>query len=94
VGSRINHSTICILSHTHILKQFVLRVNNAPMGGALAVTPSKGYALKAAFRLLASGWMDDEGDYPLTYTFSADETLTLQSASPADSYRGGPDLSS
>jgi len=24
----------------------------------------------------------------LTYTFSADETLTLQSASPADSYRG------
>lgn len=52
------------------------------------MTPSKGYALKTAFRLLASGWTDDEGDYPLTYTFSAQETLTLQSASPADSYRG------
>lgn len=52
------------------------------------MTPSRGYALKTAFTLLASGWTDDEGDYPLTYSFSADETLTLQSASSANSYRG------
>ena len=44
--------------------------NSPPAGGALAVTPANGTELETVFTLQASGWTDDAGDLPLTYTFS------------------------
>ena len=44
--------------------------NSPPAGGALAVTPANGTELETVFNIAASGWTDDAGDLPLSYSFS------------------------
>merc|ERR1719199_1092184 len=44
--------------------------NSPPAGGALAVTPANGTELETVFSVAASGWTDDAGDLPLSYSFS------------------------
>ena len=44
--------------------------NSPPAEGALAVTPANGTELETVFSVAASGWTDDAGDLPLSYSFS------------------------
>jgi hypothetical protein len=54
-----------------------LLVNSPPTSGSLAVSPSTGYALTTSFLCLASGWVDDAEDLPLTYATFAPVTVIV-----------------
>lgn len=68
----------------------LVRMNRAPTGGSIIITPSTGTALNTTFLLVAPGWIDPEsaeqgiGDSVLTYTFlyrvgtAAPQTLQTQ----------------
>jgi hypothetical protein len=44
-------------------------LNRAPYSGQLVSDPTSGVVLDTIFRLSVSGWVDEEGDLPLTYEF-------------------------
>ena len=47
----------------------ILNMNSPPRDGILTVDPLSGTTLKDKFALVASSWVDDSDDYPLTYEF-------------------------
>ena len=59
------------LSNTFVaITEVVLTVNSPPIGGHTVVSPRKGKGLSTDFAMSTSGWSDDLGDYPLSYSFS------------------------
>jgi hypothetical protein len=48
-----------------------ITVNSPPHGGLMSVLPSVGTTLDTLFAISTSYWVDDIGDYPLTYLFTA-----------------------
>jgi hypothetical protein len=51
--------------------QVWVRVNRPPSNGNCSVTPRKGVALTTSFNLACNNWIDAEGQYPLSYSFTA-----------------------
>ena len=49
--------------------QINVTVNNPPNGGALIVTPLSGVEDTTQFTLQAIGWIDSDGNFPLSYRF-------------------------
>ena len=47
--------------------QVYFSVNYPPTSGSATLSPLSGVALSTVFNVLASGWEDVEGDYPLSY---------------------------
>jgi hypothetical protein len=51
--------------------QVWVHVNHPPSGGNCSVTPTAGVALTTTFAVACRHWMDAEGHYPLSYSFTA-----------------------
>jgi len=47
----------------------VIRMNTAPYGGTLSVSPKGGFAMTSFYTLSAFSWTDDIEDFPLQYVF-------------------------
>ena len=50
------------------MAEILVRINDAPLGGTLSVTPFAGFALNTTFQMVTHSWLDD--NLPLLYTFS------------------------
>jgi hypothetical protein len=59
------------VSSSHSVLQIIVRVNYPPSSGNCTAQPTSGTALVTDFVLRCARWTDQEGHYPLTYTFSA-----------------------
>ena len=57
-------------SNTKAIAAVTVTMNEAPTGGALAVTPTTGTALNTTFFFQTSGWDDDVEDFPLSFVFA------------------------
>lgn len=78
--------------------QVWVRVNRPPSNGNCTVIPRKGVALTTSFNLGCKNWIDAEGQYPLSYGFTAYRSgryvITRSYATPARAYlRTGDTLS-
>jgi len=56
--------------------QVSVKINSPPFGGILLVTPSSGEAITTTFLLSMQGWVTDLSNYPLSYSFSYQLSLT------------------
>ena len=54
--------------------QVNISVNNPPTSGILVVDPSQGIEHSTQFTLQAIGWVDQDGNYPLSYKFGYKQT--------------------
>ncbi|CAG9319086.1 unnamed protein product [Blepharisma stoltei] len=48
---------------------YVFYVNSPPYSGTLTVTPTSGTELETVFKMEALGWVDDESNLPISYSF-------------------------
>jgi len=61
-------------SGDQILVATKIRVNIAPIFGTLKVTPTTGFTFMTTFEIIAPEWDDQEGNKPLSYSFSLTNT--------------------
>ncbi len=69
---------------------YTLVINKAPTNGSISVSPSTGIELTELFTISAPYWEDEDGNYPLFYSYyyrSGSTYLTIRENSTASSLR-------
>ena len=88
--------SVLVLAHPTSFSetQVEVKINSAPTGGSLIVTPTSGTALTTIFSYLGRGWIDDAEDLPIMYSFGYYKTSRTRDSSLLSSISEIPSSSS